>query len=126
MSVSVSVERNTWSYAPESGFPFAESLVGFEVEAADGVLGHVDRQSDHPGARHLVVETGVWLFGKSVLVPAGVVSHVDVAARRVTLTRTRDEIKSAPRFARDSETADVRYLSQVDAYYATLGPALVA
>jgi hypothetical protein len=122
----MSAKMDIWAYAPESGFPFGESVVGFEVEAADGVMGHVDRQSDRQGMQHLVVDTGVWVFGRSVLVPAGMVSHVDVEARRVTLTRTREEVKSAPPFARDSETADLGYLSRVDEYYAGLGPALVA
>lgn len=57
-------------YAQNSGYTSRQSLVGFTVEAADGTIGHVDRQQDQPGMQHLVVDTGVWVFGKSILIPA--------------------------------------------------------
>ncbi len=115
--------NSIWSHTPASGYSMGLSLGGFIVEATDGVVGHVDRQQDEPGMQHLVVDTGVWVFGRSVLIPAGVVTRIDTEAQKVTLGRTRDEIKSAPRFSRDSETADLEYLSEVGHYYLGLGPA---
>ncbi|MFE9804369.1 PRC-barrel domain-containing protein [Streptomyces goshikiensis] len=109
-----------WTYAQDSGYKSRQSLVGFTVEAADGAIGHVDRQQDQPGRQHLVVETGGWVFGKSVLIPASAVSIIDTEARTVMVTSTREEIKAAPRFTTDSETADDEYLSAVGEYYVSL------
>ncbi|MGW9369585.1 PRC-barrel domain containing protein [Streptomyces xanthophaeus] len=107
-------------YAQDSGYTPRQSLVGFTVEAADGVIGHVDRQQDQPGRQHLVVDTGVWVFGQSVLVPAGAVTVIDSEAQTVKVAPSREQIKGAPRFTTDSETADHRYLSAVGNYYLSL------
>ncbi|MFJ9312483.1 MULTISPECIES: PRC-barrel domain containing protein [Streptomyces] len=111
---------SVWEYAADSGYGARQSMVGFTVEAAEGVIGHVDRQQDQPGMQHLVVDTGVWKFGRSVLIPAGAVTSIDAAAQKVKVAPSREEIKSAPRFTTDSETADPGYLSQVDDYYLSL------
>jgi hypothetical protein len=109
-------------FAADSGYTSQQSLVGFTVEASDGVVGHVDRQQDQPGMQHLVVDTGVWVFGRSVLIPAGAVTAIDSAAQKVTVAPSREEIKTAPRFETDRETADHDYLSKVGDYYLSLRP----
>ncbi|GGM07124.1 hypothetical protein GCM10010129_58780 [Streptomyces fumigatiscleroticus] len=111
-----------WSYTPDSGHVEGEDLTGCTVVASDGTIGHVDRQADHYGMRHLVVDTGVWVFGRSVLVPVGVVTGIDPQERRITLACTREEVKSAPRFRTDSETMDPGYLASVGDYYHRLPP----
>lgn len=115
----VSIDR-IWSYRPGSGHQEGRTLAGFKVEAADGVVGHVDRQADDTPLRHLIVDTGVWVFGRSLLIPAGVITGIDMTARLVTVGCTREEAKAAPRFRTDRETLDPEYLSAVGAYYATL------
>lgn len=117
----MTIER-IWSYAPDSGHVEGQDLTGFTVAAADGTIGHVDREADPHGLRHLVVDTGVWVFGRSVLVPAGVVTGIDTQARKVTLACTRADAKAAPRFQTDSETRDQRYLRAVGDYYDRLPP----
>ena len=109
-----------WSYAPDSGYVEGQDLTGFAVVASDGTIGHVDRQAAPHGLEHLVVDTGVWIFGRSVLVPVGVVTRVDTEGRRVTLACTGAEVKAAPRFRTDSETRDRAYLAAVGAYYLRL------
>ncbi|MFD3328768.1 PRC-barrel domain containing protein [Streptomyces sp. NPDC058701] len=109
-----------WMYAQDSGYASGQSLVGFTVEAADGVIGHADRQQDQPGMQHLVVDTGVWVFGRSVLIPAGAITRIDTEEQTVKVSATQDEIKAAPRFTTDSETADHDYLSAVGGYYVSL------
>ncbi|MFF7051365.1 PRC-barrel domain containing protein [Streptomyces griseorubiginosus] len=106
-----------WSYAPDSGLVEGQDLTGFSVDASDGTIGLVDRQAAPEGLAHLVVDTGVWIFGRSVLVPVGVVTRVDLDGRRITVACTRSEVKAAPRFRTDSETRDRAYLSEVGAYY---------
>ncbi|QIY68383.2 PRC-barrel domain containing protein [Streptomyces sp. RLB1-33] len=105
-----------WSYATEFGSPEGLDLTGYTVEASDGTMGHVDRQADDSGMRHLIVDTGVWVFGKSVLVPVGVVAGIDTQERKVTMARTREEMTSAPVFRTDRETLDPVYLAQVGSY----------
>ncbi|MFF3287007.1 PRC-barrel domain containing protein [Streptomyces sp. NPDC003023] len=112
-----------WAYPPDIGHDPARNLTGFTVEAPDGVLGHVDRQSRGSGPQHLVVDTGAWVFGRSVLVPAGFVRRINAGERTVTVVPTKDQIKNAPGFTTDSETTDAGYLAAVGSYYEGLGPA---
>ncbi|MBC9730677.1 PRC-barrel domain containing protein [Streptomyces sp. TRM68367] len=106
-----------WSYAPGSGHAEGQDLTGFTVAASDGTIGHVAREAAPHGMRHLVVDTGVWMFARSVLVPAGIVTGVDPRARRITLACTGSVAKAAPRFRTDSETMDRGYLTTVGDYY---------
>ncbi|MGQ4385614.1 PRC-barrel domain containing protein [Streptomyces sp. SAS_270] len=112
----MSIDR-PWSFAPQSGHTEGQSLTGFTVEATDGTIGQVDRHADEAGMRHLVVDTGIWVFGKSVLIPAGIVTGIDAQARRITLSCTKEAVKKAPPFRTDSETRDPAYLGRVAAYY---------
>ncbi|MGW4927422.1 PRC-barrel domain containing protein [Streptomyces parvulus] len=111
-----------WSYPADSGHVEGQDLTGCTVVADDGTIGHVDRQAEHFNMEHLVVDTGVWVFGRSVLVPVGVVCGIDPEARTVTLACSRAEVKAAPRFRTDSETMDRAYLASVGDYYHRLPP----
>ncbi|WP_031086214.1 hypothetical protein [Streptomyces sp. NRRL WC-3549] len=97
-----------------------KDVIGYGVEAVDGNLGTVVRLSQTPGYDHLVVDAGVWKFGRSVVVPAGLVTAVDASGRTVKVGCTRDQIKAAPRFERDHDTNDLFYLRRLGAYYASL------
>lgn len=118
---SVAIDR-IWSYTPDSGYSAEVDTTGFGVAATDGTIGRVEREADHFGMRHLVVDTGVWKFGRSVLVPVGVVTGIDAAAQQVSLSCTESEVKEAPRFRTDSETMDAQYLATVGEYYHRLPP----
>ncbi|MFD7713406.1 PRC-barrel domain containing protein [Streptomyces sp. NPDC059785] len=111
-----------WSYPPQCRYAQGQELTGYSVEATDGTIGHVDRQADGSGMRHLIVDTGVWVFGKSVLVPVGVVKGIDTEAQKISVVCTREEVKSAPLFKTDSETLDPDYLDRVGSYYESLPP----
>jgi hypothetical protein len=71
-------------------------LTGFEVDAIDGPVGKIEDAAYELGSSWLVVDTGPWIFGKKVLLPAGTVKSIDPEARKVYVDRTREEIKSAP------------------------------
>ncbi|MFC9291744.1 PRC-barrel domain containing protein [Streptomyces sp. NPDC057052] len=111
-----------WSYPPDSGHVEGRDLTGYGVVGTDGTLGHVEREDGHHGMWHLVVDTGVWLFGRSAVVPVGVVTSVDEAERKISVACTVDEVKEAPRFRTDSETMDPDYLTAVADYYRRLIP----
>lgn len=84
-----------WTY--KAAEPLADiDLTGYQVEATDGGVGRVTEYSDELGASWLVVDTGPWIVGRKVLLPAGTITAVDADARKVHVDRTRDEIKAAP------------------------------
>ena len=73
-------------------------LSGYKVEAIDGSVGKVDESSSDVGASYIVVDTGPWIFGKKVMLPAGVIDRVDADDEKVYVTRSKDQIKNAPEF----------------------------
>lgn len=109
-----------WSYPVGSGHVAGEDLTGYDVVATDGTVGHVEREDGHHDMWHLVVDTGVWLFGRSAVVPVGVVTAVNTEGRSIALACTGDQVKEAPRFRTDSETMDPAYLTAVADYYRRL------
>ena len=91
-------------------------LSGFEVEAQDGSIGKIDEASNEVGASYVVVDTGPWIFGKKVLLPAGVIARVDTEDEKVYVDRTKDEIKNAPEFD-ESNYRDTQYRDELGGYY---------
>jgi len=102
-----------WTYPETIG---RLDLTGFDVEAQDGSIGKVDEASNEVGASYIVVDTGPWIFGKKVLLPAGVVTSVDTDDEKVFVDRTKDEIKNAPEFD-ESNYRDTQYRDEVGGYY---------
>ena len=88
--------------AAEGGPGFSLDLTGYAVEAVDGEIGKVDQAGD----TDLVVDTGPWIFGRKVLLPAGVVERVDHQARTVHVDRTKDQIREAPEYAEAPDYRD--------------------
>lgn len=105
-----------WSYRETTGYTTGTDLVGCDVEATDGRIGKVDEATYDVGGSYLVVDTGPWIFGKKVLLPAGTVSRVDSSDRKVFVDRTKEEIKNSPEFDPDMyRTPD--YRDKVGSYY---------
>ncbi|MFD9145020.1 hypothetical protein ACFVY7_30045 [[Kitasatospora] papulosa] len=112
--------ETVWAGPEHTVGALGEGVIGYDVEASDGSVGTVIRLSPVPGFDHLVIDAGVWKFGRSVVVPAGMVTGVDDAARVIRVGCTKDQIKDAPRFERDQDTGDLFYLRQLGAYYEAL------
>jgi hypothetical protein len=106
--------QDIWGYGDETWT--SVDFVGFSVEALDGSIGKVDEASTEVGAAYIVVDTGPWIFGKKVLLPAGVIDTVDVDDATVYVQRTKDEIKNAPEFDED-RLSDRGYREQFGSYY---------
>jgi len=94
----------------------ATDLVGFDVEAADGGIGKVDEATNEVGGSYIVVDTGPWIFGKKVLLPAGVIEMVDLDEQKVYVNRTKDEIKNSPEFD-EAIYREPSYRERVGMYY---------
>jgi hypothetical protein len=95
--------------------PGAE-LVGYHVEATDGGIGSVDEASFEVDSAHLVVDTGPWIFGRKVLLPAGTVQRVDHDERKVYVDRTKDQIKNSPEYD-EATFRTPAYRERVGTYY---------
>jgi hypothetical protein len=91
-------------------------LSGFSVEATDGGIGKVDEATYETSRSYIVVDTGPWIFGKKVLLPAGVIQRVDLDSETVFVNRTKDEIKNAPEFDETTYREDA-YRTKVGDYY---------
>jgi hypothetical protein len=91
-------------------------LTGYKVEALDGSIGKVDEATMEAGGSFIVVDTGPWIFGKKVLLPAGVIRDVDPDTETVFVNRTKDQIKNAPEFD-EKRYRDQDYRTEVGSYY---------
>jgi hypothetical protein len=102
-----------WSFAIAA--PTVD-LTGFKVEARDGGIGKVDESTTEAGGSFMVVDTGPWIFGKKVMLPAGVVRDIDFDTETIFVDLTKDEIKNAPEF--DEKTyRDKAYRDDLGDYY---------
>jgi hypothetical protein len=97
------------------------NLQGFSVEAIDGGIGKIDEASNDVSASYIVVDTGPWIFGKKVMLPAGVISRVDPDEETVFVNRTKEQIKDAPEFDADAYTGEP-YRGKLGSYYSRGGP----
>ena len=106
-----------WGFHGAADHPAGTDLTGFKVEAIDGTIGKVDKHSVEVDAAYLVVDTGVWIFGKHVLLPAGTISSIDLDETTIYLSRTKDDIKHAPEFDKEKHIGDKDYHEQLAGHY---------
>ena len=96
-------------------------VIGYGVEALDGSIGKIDEATYDAGAAYIVVDTGPWIFGKKVMLPAGVIRSADHEEEKVFVNRTKDQIKDAPEF--DDSLVDAQaYRGRLGSYYGHGGP----
>lgn len=76
-----------------------KKLNGFSVHAQDGELGTVEElyfDDDTWGVRYLVVGTGGWLGGRSVLISSISVLNADWQARQLNVALTKKQVENSP------------------------------
>jgi len=108
------IDMWTFSTAPNV------DLSGFKVEATDGDIGKVDEATNEVGGSFIVVDTGPWIFGKKVMLPAGVIRDIDPDTETIFVARTKDEIKNAPEFD-EQRYRDQDYRDELGGYYGGTG-----
>lgn len=91
-------------------------LSGFEVVGRDGTIGTVDKASAEVSASYLIVDTGEWLPGHSVMLPAWTVERIDFKRRQVVVDRSRDEVREAPEYDR-RHPGNARFQDRLTGYY---------
>ena len=109
------LDQSTWTYHDDL-YAGDIDVVGYDVEAIDGGIGKIDEATYDAGASYVVVDTGPWIFGKKVLLPAGVIDRIEPEEEKVFVNRTKDEIKDSPEFDEDRYSTD-DYRRDVGAYY---------
>jgi hypothetical protein len=97
------------------------NVVGYGVEAVDGSIGKVDEATYDAGSAYIVVDTGPWIFGKKVMLPAGTIQRADHEEEKVFVNRTKDQIKDAPEFE-EGVAYDSSYRGRLSSYYDQGGP----
>ena len=107
------MQSDLWRYREGQ---LGSDVVGYKVEAVDGDIGKIDEATDEAGSGRIVVDTGPWIFGRKVVLPAGVIERIDPAEKKVFVSRTKDEIKDAPEI--DDELGfSEDYRATLDEYY---------
>jgi hypothetical protein len=103
-----------WTYREEA--MTGADLTGYGVEALDGSIGKIDESSNAVGASFVIVDTGPWIFGKKVMLPAGVIDRIDAEDEKVYVHRTKEQIKNAPEFDPHGSQDDA-YQRELGSYY---------
>ena len=107
-----------WTYRDHESWANSD-IVGYTVEAIDGEIGSIDQASYDVGRSWMVVDTGPWIFGRKVMLPAGVIRDIDETEEKVYVDRTKEEIKNAPGY--DETQVDDEYRGRLGSYYDSTG-----
>lgn len=94
----------------------ATGMVGYKVHATDGDIGKVDEANEETGNSQIVVDTGPWIFGRRVILPAGVIERVDDEAEEVYVALTKEQIKASPELE-NTTPDDPDYRNKLGTYY---------
>jgi hypothetical protein len=105
-----------WTYRNEVELKPAVDLTGYKVEALDDEIGKVDESTADAGKSFIVVDTGPWILGRKVLLPAQTIHRIDIDEQKVFVDRTKEEIKNAPEFD-PNRGLDATFQDEVGGYY---------
>lgn len=108
-----------WQFRAGAGFSDQADLIGYRVVGTDeeiGSVAEVVNSSDQPG---FVVDTGAWVVGQRILLPAGTVESIDHTARSIKVDRSGTDIRDAPPYEVDSGESQ-EYRDHLTHYYCDL------
>lgn len=112
--------QGIWRYPPDAAVA-AASTVGFAIDATDGFAGTVGAARDDPAGAFLIALGGPWNGGRSVMIPAGAIKHVEQRTRVVHLACSRRQLDDAPAYEND-RYQDGAFRSELGAYFENLEP----
>jgi hypothetical protein len=108
-----------WTFRKFDRSVVTDQLKGFKVEARDGSIGHIDEATDDVGRSYVVVDTGPWIFGRKVVIPAGAIERIDWDDETAHVSLTKDQIKNSPEFDPERGWTDEEYQTRLGSYYDT-------
>lgn len=94
-------------------------LIGLGIEASDGKIGSVEDllfDQHHWVVRWVVVDTGDWLPGRSVLLPPDKLGRADRSEHVLKVALTRAQVENSPALATDPPVTR-QYEQQLYSYY---------
>lgn len=97
-------------------------VIGLDLYSGDDKIGSVDDVlvDDNGEFRYLVINTGIWVFGKTVLLPIGS-ARIDYSNRRVyAKSLTKEQVESLPEF-NENTLVDYDHEEQVRSVYRPSG-----
>ncbi|HEX7246737.1 MAG TPA: PRC-barrel domain containing protein [Actinomycetota bacterium] len=109
------METNVWSYSVDTVDEL--DVEGFKVEAVDGDIGKIDEATYEVGSSYIVVDTGPWIFGRKVVLPAGTIERIDLDDEKVLVRLTKDQIKDSPELGESTDYRSEEYRTQLGTYY---------
>jgi hypothetical protein len=108
---------DAWNYRESAEVTArGKDLTGFSVEAIDGHIGKIDRTTLDVDSSFVVVDTGPWIFGRKVMLPAGTIDRVDWNDEKVYVDLTKDQIKDSPELT-DADLDNPDYRDRLGTYY---------
>lgn len=110
------METNIWTFSREYATEPLD-VEGFKVEARDGDIGKVDEATYEVGSSYIVVDTGPWIFGRKVVLPAASLERIDIEDRKVRVALTEDQIKDSPELDDEVDYRSADYRTSLGGYY---------
>jgi hypothetical protein len=86
-------------------FTEVDDLGGYAIHASDGEIGRVDQHDLATGVGYLLVATGPWILGRTVLLPASVIERVDHENQGVYVSAPGRRSAARPNIATGSRIA---------------------
>lgn len=97
-------------------------IVGFDVAALDGHIGKVDSATYDVNASRIVVDTGPWIFGRTVMLPAGMIDAIDEEQGVVSVRCTKEQVRNAPAYEEANLDGDEQHRKALSDYYGAPAP----
>lgn len=79
-------------------------MIGHDLQAADGRIGHVEDfviDDETWAIRYLVIDSGLWRPGKKVLVSTGWIERVSWDQSELFVDLSREAIRQSPEYAEE-------------------------
>jgi hypothetical protein len=109
------MDTQIWTFSGDYAQPL--DIEDFKVEATDGHIGKIDEATYEVGSSCIVVDTGPWIFGRKVVLPAAAIQSIDVDDRTVRVPLTKDQIKGSPELDESTDYRSDEYRSRLGTYY---------
>src|SRR6476659_1487799 len=88
------MDTDLWTYNESLDRP--KTLDDFDAVALDGDIGKIDEATYDVGASYIVVDTGPWIFGRKVVIPARAVVRLDIPNEKIFLRSRRTRSRTRP------------------------------